>query len=390
MRPAWVTRAIAQLIRQFCSGSGNAAWIGVASLDPFAGRGPGPRAPLRDPGQYEAMPGLLPAEGVIWRPGAPPDDPELWLAPTKTSYRAVFERFAVRYHRAHVGDGPPERVRVQVWLDDGQQVASVIPVWPTADWHEREQFDLMGIVFDGHPNLERLLMPEDWEGHPLRKDYPLRGIGERGGDSPGIADLAESREAPLVERARGADIAQIAGHVALAAERPGDARTIPKTLKNRLGFLVEHLCARVVTLFLDDARKIVERAGDTERIAEFPEHLQTFLKETPGIGHVAAVAGFAGHGIERNGNATLVPELPGDRQALLQERFRSRVFRLFEGQDSRREQRSRPHRGCSRRLFELQYLPQAVPAFGEHLPPLPESMQGRSEAQAPFGVAGFG
>jgi len=85
------------------------------------------------------------------------------------------KRFAVRYHLAHVGSGPPERVRVQVWLDDGQEVASVVPVWPTADWHEREQYDLMGIVFTGHPNLRRLILPPDWAGHPLRKDYPIGG-----------------------------------------------------------------------------------------------------------------------------------------------------------------------------------------------------------------------
>ncbi len=67
------------------------------------------------------------------------------------------------------------RVRVQVWLDDGEGVPTVIPVWPAADWFEREAWDMMGVPIDGHPYPTRILMPEDWEGHPLRKDYPLGG-----------------------------------------------------------------------------------------------------------------------------------------------------------------------------------------------------------------------
>ena len=84
------------------------------------------------------------------------------------------KRFAVNYHLLALLAGAP-RVRVQVWLDDGEPVPSVVTVWPTADWHEREAWDLMGINITGHPNQERILMPEDWEGHPLRKDYPIGG-----------------------------------------------------------------------------------------------------------------------------------------------------------------------------------------------------------------------
>jgi len=84
------------------------------------------------------------------------------------------KRFAVNYHLLALQEGSP-RVRVKVWLDDGETVPSVVSVWPTADWHEREAYDLMGIVFDGHPNLERIIMDDDWEGHPLRKDYPIGG-----------------------------------------------------------------------------------------------------------------------------------------------------------------------------------------------------------------------
>ena len=83
-------------------------------------------------------------------------------------------RFAVSYHLLALRSRPV-RVRIQVWCADGESVPSVVPIWPTADWHEREVYDLMGIVFTGHPNLVRILMPEDWEGHPLRKDYPIGG-----------------------------------------------------------------------------------------------------------------------------------------------------------------------------------------------------------------------
>ena len=84
------------------------------------------------------------------------------------------KRFSVSYHLLRVSDDPV-RLRVQVWLDDGESVSTVLGVWPAADWFEREAWDMMGIRFDGHPNLVRLLMPEDWEGYPLRKDYPLGG-----------------------------------------------------------------------------------------------------------------------------------------------------------------------------------------------------------------------
>jgi len=84
------------------------------------------------------------------------------------------KRFALNYHLLAIRPGAP-RVRVQIWLDDGDAVTSVVSVWPAADWFEREAWDLMGIAFEGHPNLQRLIMDEDWEGHPLRKDYPLGG-----------------------------------------------------------------------------------------------------------------------------------------------------------------------------------------------------------------------
>ena len=84
------------------------------------------------------------------------------------------KRFSVSYHLLSVGE-EPRRVRVQTWVDDGEPVPTVIEVWPTADWHEREAWDMMGIPIEGHPNLERILLDDDWEGHPLRKDYPIGG-----------------------------------------------------------------------------------------------------------------------------------------------------------------------------------------------------------------------
>jgi NADH-quinone oxidoreductase subunit C len=84
------------------------------------------------------------------------------------------KRFSVSYHLLALRTDPV-RVRLQTWLDVGETVTSVVSVWPVADWLEREVYDLMGIVFEGHPNLVRVLMSDDWEGHPLRKDYPIGG-----------------------------------------------------------------------------------------------------------------------------------------------------------------------------------------------------------------------
>ena len=69
------------------------------------------------------------------------------------------------------------RIRVEVSLPDGDaRLASVVDTYPTADWHERETYDMFGVVFDGHPALTRVLLPDDWPGHPQRKDYPLGGV----------------------------------------------------------------------------------------------------------------------------------------------------------------------------------------------------------------------
>lgn len=83
-------------------------------------------------------------------------------------------RFEVVYNMISTIHHHRIRLKVRVPEDD-PRIDTVSPVWQTANWHERETYDLMGIKFDGHPDLRRILMPEDWEGHPLRKEYPLKG-----------------------------------------------------------------------------------------------------------------------------------------------------------------------------------------------------------------------
>jgi len=83
-------------------------------------------------------------------------------------------RFQVSYHI--VSHTLKERIRLRVLLEEqALSVDTITPVWPSANYYEREVFDLFGIRFDGHPNLRRIMMPEEWQGHPLRKDYPVEG-----------------------------------------------------------------------------------------------------------------------------------------------------------------------------------------------------------------------
>ena len=93
-------------------------------------------------------------------------------------YRGARRRYGLVYLLASTLTN--QRLTVRVFLDDPEPaVQSVVPIWPAANWLEREVWDMFGIRFIGHPDLRRLMMPEEFTAHPLRKDYPLQGRGER-------------------------------------------------------------------------------------------------------------------------------------------------------------------------------------------------------------------
>jgi len=92
-------------------------------------------------------------------------------------YMPASPRFEVVYHLYSISKR--HRIRLKVKIDESESVPTVTGIWPAADWPEREAFDMYGIIFDGHPNLKRIYMAPDWEGFPLRKDYPLRGYKDK-------------------------------------------------------------------------------------------------------------------------------------------------------------------------------------------------------------------
>ena len=131
---------------------------------------------------YEALPSVdfatiaVPAEHLVATCRALVDEPALRfnaiIDVTAADYLPRSPRFELVYHLLSVPNR--QRLRLKVRVDAGAYVPTVQGVWPGAAWPEREVWDMFGIVFDGHPDLRRLLMPEDWEGHPARKDYPVQ------------------------------------------------------------------------------------------------------------------------------------------------------------------------------------------------------------------------
>jgi len=98
-------------------------------------------------------------------------------------YPDATDRYGVVYALAN--SETAERLYIKVLVNDPDpSVPSVYPLWKGADWLEREVFDMYGVAFDGHPDLRRILMPDEFEAYPLRKDYPLRGRGERHNFAP--------------------------------------------------------------------------------------------------------------------------------------------------------------------------------------------------------------
>ena len=107
------------------------------------------------------------------------DEPDLsfgWLSDVScTDWPGRDPRIWMAYHLYSMEHR--HRVRVKVGLPpDDLRAPSVSGLHPTADWQEREVYDFFGVTFDGHPNLKRIIMPDDWVGHPLRKDHPLGGV----------------------------------------------------------------------------------------------------------------------------------------------------------------------------------------------------------------------
>lgn len=123
-----------------------------------------------------------------------------------TDHHPLTPRFEVSYHLTAIPLGSDaadasrlfglSRFRLRVFPDDRDPIVPTLThLWPGADWPEREVFDLFGVRFAGHPDLRRILNPDDWKGHPLRKDYPLRGFERRFVPGGSVGDVPPVKEA---------------------------------------------------------------------------------------------------------------------------------------------------------------------------------------------------
>ena len=138
--------------------------------------------PLVPDAAFDAAPSVdvatmyVPAERLVDACRALRDHPPLafdfLVELTAVDYMPRSPRYEVVYQLVSIPNRL--RLRLKVRVPEGGSVPTVRRVWPAADWHEREVWDMFGIFIEGHPDLRRILMPEDWEGHPLRKDYPVQ------------------------------------------------------------------------------------------------------------------------------------------------------------------------------------------------------------------------
>jgi NADH-quinone oxidoreductase subunit C len=160
--------------------------------------------------------------------------------------------------------GQPERVRVLCGVPgDAPTVPTVTDLWASADWAEREIFDLYGIAFAGHPDLRRIQMPDDWEGHPLRKDYPLRGVARERTPRPSFAlksnvaagTPASGRTAAGLQKQIAEVRARADGHAAADPARAAQSGRAPGAVATAGEATAEELAQRPVNLKTKDGKQ---------------------------------------------------------------------------------------------------------------------------------------
>jgi NADH-quinone oxidoreductase subunit C len=142
-------------------------------LDELQKRFPGA---ITDPLIFRNQPAIIVAKESLLEMGAFLKSDEgggytLLTDETAVDYPKREKRFEVVYHLYSFQRN--DRLRIKVLAGEGEKVPSVVGLWPTADWMEREVYDMFGVLYEGHPNLKRILLPDEWVGYPLRKDYDI-------------------------------------------------------------------------------------------------------------------------------------------------------------------------------------------------------------------------